>query len=425
MKKSLTTILNKILASYARFVIARHKPFVIAITGSTGKTSTKEAVYQVLSDHFGAEEVRKNFGNLNSEIGLPMTILGYTSYPLGIFWPIFLLGALRRLFVKKYPKYLVLEMGIDNPRGIESLCEIVKPNMAAVTGITGAHLANFRDLGEYQQEKLKIFKYLSPAEKGFVNIDDQHLARLDELKLTTIAVKNKDADFRAENIKLSSTGTEFDVVSTGKKTHVNSRLLGEHLVYADLFAFAIASSLGIQTIQIAKSLEKIHPYSGRMNPLLGKNNVQIIDDTYNANPSSVLAAAMFLDSLVSPLRKVMILGNMNELGAAEVPEHLAVAEQLKQTKIDHFVLAGPNAESMAKVIGDRAVFYIHPALVIKNLGLEILAGDLVLVKASQNNNYFEEITKVLMQDPKKADEFLVRQGKKWSSVKNKFYKSIK
>lgn len=158
MKKVYLNFIQWVLAKYARSVITKNNPFVIAITGSVGKSSTREAAYQVLSDHFGADEVRRNLGNLNTEIGVPLTILGYEKQPSNLIWPIFLVGSYFRTFTKKYPKYLILEMGVDHPGDIAYLCSIAQPDLAIITSTEGAHLANFKSLEQYRDEKISIVK---------------------------------------------------------------------------------------------------------------------------------------------------------------------------------------------------------------------------------------------------------------------------
>lgn len=420
MKDKIIKTLYKILSFYARILIKRFNPFVIAITGSVGKSSTKETVYSVMAGYFGREKVRKNYGNLNSDIGIPLTILGYDSYPTPLLWPIFLVVAAFRLFAKKYPKYLILEMGVDSVGDIDNYCKIVRPNFVIITSLAGAHLANFDTKSKYQEEKLKLLKYLPEDGLALVNADDANLGKIEDSRIETVACDSA-ADYKAENIKIDLSGTSFDILSTGRKIHIKSPLIGSHLVYTDLFAFGVAKHFQIQSLEIGNYLPKKSFTPGRMNLVEGKDNCKIIDDTYNANPTSVVAAAKTLSQIDWDGRKVMIIGNMNELGKTEREDHLDVAEKIKSLSIDKIIFVGPHAKYMSDVIGDRAVYFASPVDVIKNLSSLISSHDLILVKASQNNNYFEEIVKHIMRDRSQSKENLVRQSSSWKKAKRKIY----
>lgn len=416
MKKFLLKIIYKVLASYGRKVIARNNPYVIAITGSVGKTSAKEAVYKVLSDHFGKEEVRKNFGNLNAEIGVPLTILGYRSLPLKWFWPFFLVGAYFKTFEKRYPKYLVLEFGVEHRGDIQYLTGIARPNMAIITSVAPVHLANFKDASELAREKISLAKFVENDGKVFVNADEVSLKEIDFPNVMTVGLR-QGADFQGINSMFSFEGTEYHIVSTGQKISIKSKVLGNQSIYSQLFAFAVGRTLGIQSLEIKKSLEKINPINGRMHLLAGKNGTMIIDDSYNASPASVKAALEVLSSFKNR-RKVAILGNMNELGKMEGEAHLEVGK-FARNKCDFAVFVGPNASTMARGFEskDGVRTFCDRKELLKNLDSLIEANDLILIKASQNGNFFEEVTKALLKDPSKSSELLVRQSGFWMRKK--------
>ncbi|MCL5410646.1 MAG: UDP-N-acetylmuramoyl-tripeptide--D-alanyl-D-alanine ligase [Patescibacteria group bacterium] len=418
MKDFLLQIIYKILATYARRVIKRHNPFVVAITGSVGKTSTKEAIYTVLSESFG-REVRKNEGNLNAEIGLPLTILGYKALPNKFMWPIFLILAGFRSKVKKYPKYLVLEMGVEKPGDIKYLTGIVKPDIAVITSVSGAHLANFENKKKYEDEKIAILNFLKPNGVGIINQDDQVLCHFQSENIKTISIEDNSADYWADSIRTSSSGTEFRINCTGHKISIESKLLGRQLVYPQIIAFAVADILNISLLLVGKSLKKLRPIPGRMNLIEGENQTTIIDDTYNSNPSSLKAALVLLGEIQHRGRKVAIIGNMNELGAEEKSSHQEIGHYARE-KCDLAVFVGPNAKLMARSCGTKdclsienrkELFLLLSSLIHKN--------DLILVKASQNGNFFEEVVKKLMKNPTEARKLLVRQSKFWLNKKRK------
>lgn len=422
MKKYYIKTIQWFLSHFARKVILTHNPFVIAVTGSVGKTSTKEAIYQVLHDQFG-EEVRKNHGNFNNELGLSLAILGYghdkNKQPSPLGWIPFLFKAYLTTFEKKYPKYLILEMGVDNPGDIAYFESLVQPDIAVITSVSGAHLANFKNLKAYQDEKISIIKGLKNGGKVVVNFDEKELQNLPFDQLFSYSLNNSKANFFTQDIKYSLSGTEYRICSSGQKIAIKSKLLGFQSIYSSLAAFAVGHALGFQSLEIKKSLEKIEPVSGRMKLIKGKKNITIIDDTYNANPSSVKAALQVLSGLDYDGRKVAVLGNMNELGQFEIGAHSDVADFAKD-KADLVIFAGPNAEKQAEIVGGKkSLAYKNRIELEKKLDDVIKPGDLVLIKASQNKNFFEEITKKIMLEPEKASEILVRQSKRWSKIKRK------
>lgn len=409
MKKNITKLFSLIFAKYARRVINRHKPFVIGVTGSVGKTSTKEAIYRVVSDHFGIENVRKNQGNLNTEIGLPLTILGYGEYPNNIILFFRLFTAFFSIFSKSYPKYLILEYGINQPKDMQFLTSIVSPDIAIVTSLSGAHISNFKSLKEYQKEKLKII--FDHTKHIFLNGDDKDIneSGLDNKKTSLVGIENKEVDFYATDIEISLTGTAYSLYSVGQKISIKSALIGSHLIYPQLFAYGIGRYLGIQALNIKKSLEKIKPFKGRMNLIEGIKKTIVIDDTYNSNPASSKAALLTLAKIKYNDRKVAILGEMNELGSIAESAHLEIAKFARE-KADLVVFVGKYSEKQSNLFGKDSVFFPSREKLEKNILGIINQKDLILIKASQNNNFFEELTKILMKDADNAKESLVRQN---------------
>jgi UDP-N-acetylmuramoyl-tripeptide--D-alanyl-D-alanine ligase len=417
MKNSILKFVYYVLAILARKVIATHKPFVVGITGSVGKSSTKEAIYQVMSDKFG-DQVRKNFGNLNAEIGIPLTILGYDKLPNKFMWPCFLIQAYFRSLEKNYPKYLVLEMGVEHPGDIEYFGTIVKLDIGVITSTAPVHLANFPDHEALKDEKRNLSKIIKNGGSLIINIDDEGLKKLrNEENALTYSVDNTNAMFRAHNLVTSKEGTEFRIETVGQKITIKSKMLGRQTVYANLAAFVVGQCFEVQSLKIKSSLEKLVPVIGRMNLLQGKNGILIIDDTYNASPAAVLAALDVLANFSEKRRKVFVMGNMNELGSLDARAHLDVAEYAKG-KCDLALFGGPNSVKMAETFGKNAVAFSDRFDLISNLDKYLLSQDLVLVKASQNNNYYEEVVKELLRNPADAQNILVRQSAFWLKKKN-------
>lgn len=418
MKQAVLKIIYKVLAKLAKKVIDRHKPFVVGITGSVGKTSTKEAVYQVLADHFGEREVRKNYGNLNAEIGVPLTVLGFEKLPNKFLWLPFLFLAYLKSMDNKYPKYLILEMGVEHPGDIEYYSNIAKPNIGVITWLEPVHMVNFQNIAEFEKEKLAMIKAVPEVGKIIINIDDKRLSKREEHNLITIGVKNKSANYRAENIEITEDGTQFSIVAAGQKIVIKSGLVGTQSIYALLIAYAIGREFGIQSLKIKNSLEKIQPIPGRMNLIEGKRKVLIIDDTYNANLASMRAALDVLEEIRIRGRKVAILGNMNELGSLEREAHKSLGEYARD-KTEFAVFIGSNSKIVYDAFADkdRSLAFRDRAELILNISSIVKEGDIVLVKASQNGNYLEEVVKKLMKNPEKASKLLVRQTNYWLKKK--------
>ena len=416
MKNLLLKFIYRVLASYARKVISLHQPFVIAITGSVGKTSTKEAVYQVLHDKYG-ELVRKNYGNLNAEIGIPLTILGYEKLPNKFMWPVFLFLARFRTKPKNYPKYLVLEMGVEHAGDIKYFCSIAKPDIAVITSTSPAHVVNFQSTEQYRDEKISIINCLKEDGKAILNHDDPSLSKINKDNIVSVGIDNEKSEYRAENIKLSLSGTDYRICKTGYKLSIKSKLLGNQMIYSQMFALSLADLMQMPLVEASKSLEKMTPLPGRMSVIEGKNNTVILDDTYNSNPASAKMAVSFLNNIDYPYRKVAIFGNMNELGQHEKASHLELAGFLKG-KCDLAVFVGKNAGIMQETYGmkDSFAFATRNDLAV-DLEKIVKKDDLILVKASQNNNFLEEIVKKLMKNPKDAGKMLVRQGSEWRGKK--------
>lgn len=411
MKDKILKFIYSVLKRYAMKVLRRHKPFVVAITGSVGKTTTKEFTYKIFCDAFGKENVRANAGNLNAEIGIPLTVLGYRNTP-GKFELIWLLvSAYFRTFVSSYPKYLILEMGVEHPGDIDYFCSIVKPNVGVVTAATPAHVVNFKDLKQMQSEKIKLLKYVTDA--AIVNGDDEFMiaSKVEALKYS---IMDDDAECYSENIKSTVSGTNYVLIYNNKHYQVENKLLGKQMVYSQMAAYLAAVSSGIDLKNAAQSLNSLVAYPGRMNLIKGVKDIVIIDDTYNANPASSEAAIETLANIKHSGRKVLIHGNMNEQGSNEKQVHLDLGKRALG-KVDLAVFVGQNAEEMQGGFGDKtkSIVYGNRGKLLKNIEKIMLPNDLVLIKASQNKNYFEEVTKLLMKDKNQAKNVLVRQSKNW------------
>ena len=321
-------ILQKLLAFLARRILAKYRPRVIGITGSVGKTSTKEAVYAVLAPYF---RVRRNIKNYNNEICLPLTIIGAEVGGKSIFkwFGIFARAVRLLIFPAEYPEFLILEMGADRPGDIKYLADLVRPEIGIVTAVAPAHTEFFGDLAGVAEEKSALIRVLPKNGVAILNYDDELTRTMrDKAKCRTMfygfdgtaemrvvesaihfhpAIQGEE-NFCGINLKFVFGGATVPIFLSG--------VLGRGQVYAALAAGAAGLSLGLNLVQISEALMSYRPPPGRMNVLPGIKGTTIIDDTYNASPRSVAAALEVLKSITKDegAKFYAVLGDMLELG---------------------------------------------------------------------------------------------------------------
>jgi UDP-N-acetylmuramoyl-tripeptide--D-alanyl-D-alanine ligase len=423
MKKFAVKIIEKYLFRLARERLKDKKTFVIAITGSVGKTSTKEAIKVLLEDFFPGE-VFSSFGNMNDEIGMPMAILGFDYLPTKTEWPRIFWEAKKKLKNNNFPKYLVLEMGVDRPGGIEYLTKIVQPDIAIVTAVAPAHLEQFKTLDAVLEEKMTLLKKLTAAGYAIFNSDDERLNKYSTgIKSKKISYGlSQEADVSAKIIKSDLSGSLVEFRSKDMKKQVKSNLIGEHLLYPLLAALSVSRALQLDFDRSVNVIKKVPTLAGRMRVIKGIKETTLIDDSYNANPSSMTAALKTLANLDHLGRKVAILGNMNELGEVSEKAHRMIARVAGRI-CDLLVFIGPNAKIMQESVellkssertrGQKIVIFEMVSRAVISIDELIEKNDLILIKASQNKMRFEKIVEALMAEPEKASGLLVRQGRRW------------
>lgn len=418
------TFLYTILRTLARAILLRHKPDIIGITGSVGKSSTKEAVFAVLKDEY---RVRKSEKSFNNEIGLPLTILGSKTpgkSPLG--WlACFIKGIfLATIGSPSYPKILILEMGADKRDDITYLLKIIPKELlkiGIITAISPAHLEAFKTIENVLDEKKKLLLGLAPSGWAIINNDD---AQAEELK---IDVKSKiltyglnlSADVTAREVKFSEAGIIFKLSSSASAVPANlPSAIGVHQLYSALAAASVGVAYGLHLVHTSEKLKKLMPLPGRMRLLSGIKQTKIIDDTYNSSPLAAKAAITALSSLASFGAKWAVLGDMLELGKTAEEEHRGLGREIAKAGINYLVAVGELARDIAR--GARKVGldkdHIFEFADTKSAGLFIQGrlkkGDLILIKGSQGAR-LEKITKELMAEPMRAKELLVRQDEQW------------
>lgn len=426
-------ILEKLLRKMAVAVLKRHKPKVVAITGSVGKTTTKEAAWKLLSQYY---KVRKNEKNYNNEIGVPLTIIGAKSGENSILrwanvfarWCLTMIGG-------RYPEILILEMGADRPGDIKYLCEFVPVDVAVLTNIGISHLEFFKTVKAVAREKGVLPKSLPVGGLAVLNTDNKEIRKLREQIRANIVTYgfNEKADMRATDMFYGYTsfvtrkgkkiqlvkGALFKLNYQGKIVPIKlSYGIGLPQIYAAMAAFAIGSYFKLNVVEASQKLENFFPPPGRMVLLKGIKNTAVIDDTYNSAPDSVTPA---LDTLgkIEANRKIVVLGDMLELGPEEEQSHRKVGREVASHQdIDFFITVGKRmvfaAQEYRKHTSkkDSLGHFNSPSEAGIFLQHMIDEGDVVLVKGSQGMR-MEKIVEEIMAEPEKKEALLVRQDKTW------------
>ena len=285
------------IASYLREVLAVP---VIAVTGSNGKTTAKEMISRVLSRKFN---VLKNEGTKNNHIGLPMTLLG----------------------LRASHDFAVLEIGTNHFGEVGYLARVCRPNVGVITNIGPSHLKYFKSLAGVLKEKSSLLKHFAYPAVAVLNADDAFLTRqagLKDIKTITFGI-HSESDFRASDIKTGKSGIKFMV---NKKFRYFLPGLGMHNIYNALAAVVSGRIFGMSHKEMALALSGFSLPQGRMN-LINTRSTNIIDDTYNANPLSMSEAINALGEFKTKGRKILIMGDMLELGAAAERLHRKVGCQ--------------------------------------------------------------------------------------------------
>jgi len=286
---------------------------VVAITGSNGKTTVKEMVSSILSE---ISEVHATSGNLNNDIGVPLTLFG----------------------LDKKHDYAVIEIGANHPGEIEWLSAIARPNIAVITQCAPSHLEGFGSVEGVAKAKAEIYSGLQTSGTAIINADDSFADfwkdTCQNKNQLTFGMKSKDAIVRAEKIEFipEHATVNFNLVFGKDEVGISLPLSGDHNVMNALAAAACCLSLDISLETIKGGLEKMVPVKGRLQIKKGKRNVRIIDDTYNANPRSLSAAIDVLSAYNGS--RYLVLGDMGELGDLAIQHHVEAGEIAKAANID-------------------------------------------------------------------------------------------
>jgi len=345
----------------------RHSVQVVAITGSNGKTTTKEMTARILARKFN---VLKTEGNWNNLIGLPLMLL------------------------KLAPEHevAVLEMGMNVPGEIRRLKEIAAPQVSTISNIGHAHLEFLKDLEGVARAKGELWETVREKDWIAVNSDDPRVVKLAasaQCQKKTFGILRK-ADIGAGELYLEKgKGIGFFLSMEGARRAVQLSVFGKHNVYNALAASALAKILGISLEEIGAGLEEFRPLAGRGEVLRLGQNVRVLDDSYNSNPDSFQATLAAFGEMKGENRGLLVMGDMLELGPTSSAEHEKIGKWVAKMELAHLIFLGEKARHLAEGAGAAGaekgkvfVAQTHEE-VLKNLEKNIENGDWILVKGSR------------------------------------------
>ncbi len=427
MKTTFKKIISYILQIESRLVLWKYKPKIVAITGSVGKTSTKDALFAVIS---GMSYVRKSEKSYNSEIGLPLTILGV---PNGWNSPsIWLLNVLKGLWLivwpHKYPKWLVLEVGIGKPGDMKKTASWLRTDAVIMTAIgeTPVHIEFFNSREHLVEEKSKLIKTLKKDGLLVLNADDESILKMKEKsKNRTITYGFKegadllasgDSIFYEENIpkgiifRVDQGGSSLPVIIEG--------VFGRNHVYASLASLAFCSGEKLNMLEAVNKLKNYEVPPGRMRLLSGINDSFIIDDTYNSSPFACEFGLRTLGEIKNNnSRKIAVLGDMLELGRHTEEAHRNIGKIAKENT-DILIVVGQRAKSfklgaVEAGMDEENIFEFNNATEAGEfLKTFVKKNDLIFIKGSQGMR-MERAVEAILQDQENKKKLLVRQDPEW------------
>ena len=372
-KKTIIKVDDTLEALYkiARFKRDLYNIPVIAITGSVGKTSTKDIVANVVSKKYNT---LKTIGNNNNNIGLPFTILKLKEHEAA-----------------------VIEMGMNHFGEIRLLASIAKPNICIITNIGTSHIGNLGSRENILKAKLEILEE-SKDVKVILNNDNDllhkwYIENNQNWNIKTYGIENK-SDFNAENIKLYTDGSEFTCNISGKEQKIKVPVGGEHFVLNSLCAITVGELLKIDINDIKDGIQEFELTKKRMDIKELPNGIKVINDAYNASFESMQATLRYLTEFKEN-RKIAILGDMFELGEYAKELHEKVGKEVVKNKIDILICNGDNAKNIAlqakkEKMNPKNIYYVESKQDILKIVKDIAQkGDIILLKASNGMRFFE------------------------------------
>lgn len=372
--KFILEVENTILATQqiAKLKRKKYNIPVVAVTGSVGKTSTKDIIASVVSEKY---DVLKTQGNMNNHIGLPMTILGLRNHTA-----------------------MVVEMGMNHFGEISTLTKIAKPTIAVITNVGTAHIGNLGSRENILKAKLEILEGLSKDGTVVINNDNDllhkwYLENKDNYNIVTYGIEN-DSMEKAQDINYLESSSKYNLKNEGV---IEVPVGGEAFVYNSLAAISVGKALGISMDKIKQGILKFELTKMRLDVQKSSKGYTIINDCYNANYDSMKSALQYLNRTLGN-RKIAVLGDMLELGDFSKKLHEGVGNAVVENKVDILITVGKEAKNIAKIAMKNNVEtyeYTDNNSAISKLKEILKPNDAVLVKASNSMN-FKEIVSAIM-----------------------------
>ena len=358
------------LAGLAAVWRAQFKKPLIGLTGSNGKTTVKEMLSAILSEK---GSVLATLGNLNNDLGMPLTLLR----------------------LREEHDYAVIEMGANHFGEIEFLTGISKPDVAILNNAGAAHLEGFGDIKGVSRAKAEIFQGLTESGIAIINADDQYADYWkgcnDGREIISFGMDN------AATVQGKVSPTGMLVLSTGDESvEITLSLLGQHNARNALAAASAALAVGADLAEIKAGLETLKPVKGRLASLTGQHNTRVIDDTYNANPTSARAAIDVLSDFSAGTR-VLVLGDMGELGDDAKALHRSIGEYARAKNIDQLFCLGTFTEESAKAFGEKAEHFTELEPLLDSIKQQLKNNMTLLVKGSRGMR-MERVVEALQQE---------------------------
>ncbi len=367
---------TKALQVLAAYYLSLFQMVKIGVTGSTGKTSTKEMVYQVFSQKY---KTARNLGNFNNHIGLPLTVLS----------------------IEEGTEVGVFEMGMSEFEEIDLLANIVRPDVGIITNIGISHIENLGSRENILKAKLEITNYFNENNLLIANEDQDFLSKQEiqgDYKLVTTGETGRSQFIISSIEDYGEDGISFMIEHREEIQKITLPIPGRHNAYNAALAVAAGVQYGISMAQAAEGLKQLELTDKRLN-IKGKNGMKVIDDTYNASPDSMKAA---IDVLMATkgFRKIAILADMFELGVDSNLFHQEVGLYAAEKNVDLLIAVGESGKFIAdgakKILGEnKIIYYETKELLIKDIGSMISSGDVILLKGSRGMAMDQVVKKIM------------------------------
>ena len=350
---------KKFLIELSKLILKKLSLTKVAITGSNGKTTTKDLIVHFLKNKFNDDTVLFTKGNYNNEIGLPLSILQSQGTE----------------------KFAVFEIGTNHPGEIIHLADIIRPNISIITNIGDAHIGNFGSKEKIAEEKKQIFHFLKTNELKIINKDDEYFQILNQSPGKTFCISNNSDNLDALSFKYCGLNI-IELAYQSQSIRIKFQLTGQHNLQNFAMACAALTNMGIDFQDLEKYFGNFESTNGRFKKYIFRENVELIDDSYNSNPSSLISAIDHINQ--SEKNKILIIGDMGELGELTDQYHRQIIEKISKTKINVVLTMGEAFKAAINRIDGNAILNLstHEDLLDKALPA-IKKDTIILVKASR------------------------------------------